>query len=141
MIASDSPWRSPQPKSEPFAGDRKQPEMLAGHAAPLHLLAGLLLASLFLWPWNASAKTKTHPASPPPPSAHTEETLIPVATATGIVRMTQQDYDIYVKPMVYLPHMPKAYVFGHTIPQPKTDKHGYIHLSPLPPAVPETQHK
>ena len=141
MIAPHRRWRPFQPKSEPGAGDRKRSRMIAGRTAPFSLLAGLLLTGLSLWPWHVLAK-KTNPASPaPPPPAHTEETLIPVATATGIKRMTQLEYDAYVKPMVYLPDMPKAYVFGHTIPQPKTDKHGYIHLSTPPPAVPETQHK
>ena len=140
MVASDMPSRSFQPKSEPLPVDRKRPQMPVGHTASFHLLTGFLLASLFLWPSHVSAK-KPRLGPPAPPSVLTEETLIPVATSAGIKRMTQQEYDAFVKPMVYLPDMPKAYVFGHTIPQPKTDKHGYIHLSPPPPAAPESQHK
>jgi hypothetical protein len=43
--------------------------------------------------------------------------------------MAQRDYDNYVAPMGHLPVLSRKYVFGRTIPQPKTDKYGHIHLS------------
>src|SRR5665213_2969918 len=62
-----------------------------------------------------------------------EGSTIPVATFTGIQRMTQQEYEIYIQLMKNLPVMSKAYIFGHTIPQPQTDQSGYIHLSAASP--------
>jgi hypothetical protein len=65
-----------------------------------------------------------------------DEALVPVATDAGIRPMLQRDYESYVRSMGHLPVMSKAYVFGRTIPQPKTDKLGHIHLSAGPPAAP-----
>jgi hypothetical protein len=86
------------------------------------LLAGLVPSRLFAGPKPESASAVA--------AAPCEiERLIPVATLAGVVRMTERDYDSYVAPMGHLPVLSREYVFGRTIPQPKTDKHGHIHLS------------
>jgi hypothetical protein len=82
------------------------------------------------------------PVSPTGIATQREQALVPVATDAGISLMAQRDYEIYVRSMGHLPVMSKAYVFGRTIPQPKTDKFGHIRLPEAPPAVPGVdQHK
>ena len=92
---------------------------------------GLILAGIILstGPGLAATKDAGTPAQPPHPVVYQTETTIPVATETGIVPMSQRDYDEYVKSMGSLPVMSNAYIFGQKIPQPKTDKQGHIHLS------------
>jgi hypothetical protein len=57
---------------------------------------------------------------------------IPVATGNGIVLMSPDEYWEYVKPMGHLPILSKSYVFGRTIPMPRTDKFGHIVSQPQP---------
>jgi hypothetical protein len=64
-----------------------------------------------------------------------DEALVPVATNASIVPMKLQEYEKYVQSMGHLPVMSKAYVFGHTIPQPETDKLGHLHPSVSPPVA------
>lgn len=101
----------------------------------------VLSLALCLQQGAIAAATKKSSAAPPPKLPQTEEAPIPVATDAGIKNMTQRDYEEYVKPMGHLPTMSKAYVFGHTIAQPKTDKLGHIHLSGAAPAEPVDPHK
>jgi hypothetical protein len=54
---------------------------------------------------------------------------IPVTTVNGVQPMTSKQYDEYTRQMGHLPVMSKSYIFGHTIPMPKTDKNGHINLS------------
>src|SRR5215470_4607322 len=70
----------------------------------------------------------------------TEETSIPVATAAGVVCLSQRQYDDRIRAVGHLPLMTRSYVFGHTIPMPKTDKFGYIHLSHPDPVAPHGAH-
>jgi hypothetical protein len=97
---------------------------------------GLLNLAICLHQGAAVANEGTASARPPKPVAHNEEASIPVATDAGIAPMSQRDYNNYVKPMGHLPVMSKTYVFGHTIPLPKTDKFGHIHLPTATPAAP-----
>jgi hypothetical protein len=120
--------------------------MTAGEAGPrrtgclsgsARALYGLLLSLvLFLQPEIAAAKEDGAAARPPKAAIDNEQPPIPVATDTGIRRMTQRDYDDYVRPMGHLPVMSKTYIFGNTIPLPKTDKFGHIHVFGAAPAVP-----
>jgi hypothetical protein len=54
---------------------------------------------------------------------------IPVATANGVVFMSERQYECYIWGMGHLPVLSNSYVFGRTIPMPKTDRQGHI---PLP---------
>ena len=54
---------------------------------------------------------------------------IPVATATGIVSMDDQQYRDKTRNIGNLPVLSKSYIFGSRIPMPKTDHQGHIHLS------------
>lgn len=54
---------------------------------------------------------------------------IPVATAAGIVSMDDQEYRDKTRNIGNLPVLSKSYIFGSSIPQPKTDHQGHIHLS------------
>jgi len=95
----------------------------------------ILCLSLSVQPTLAPAKEARTPAPPSQTAARQEEALIPVATEGGLIYMTQQAYDEYVKSMGHLPEMSKQYVFGRKIPLPKTDKAGHIHLSDPAPAA------
>ena len=53
---------------------------------------------------------------------------IPVATVDGVKPMTFEQYHEYTRHMGHLPVMTKSYIFGSTIPMPKTDKDGHIHV-------------
>lgn len=76
----------------------------------------------------ASAQEAARPAEPA--GSHAPST-IPVATPTGIIQMTPQEYEQYVRKMDHLPVMTKDYIFGRTIPRPKTDEFGHIDLTNL----------
>lgn len=54
---------------------------------------------------------------------------IPVATRDGIRCFNDTQYAQYVHSMGHLPVMSNAYVFGRTIPPPKTDSLGHIRVS------------
>jgi hypothetical protein len=51
---------------------------------------------------------------------------IPIATPSETLLMTQSEYDEYARELGNLPVISKTYVFGHTIPLPETDEHGYV---------------
>jgi len=135
-------WRSLPPNPLCVTRIPQRHEARSRRAALTYLLGSALLVGVSLWSSQLHAAAKAQPASPParPPDC-AEQHLIPIAKETGISCMTQQEYDAYVKPMHHLPEMPKAYVFGRTIPQPKTDKHGHIHLSGATAAAPADEHK
>jgi hypothetical protein len=59
-----------------------------------------------------------------------KERNIPVLTRNGIIPMTSTEYEQYTNHMGHLPVMPKAYIFGNTIPMPKTDKNGRVRVAP-----------
>lgn len=66
---------------------------------------------------------------------------IPVATVTGIVSMDDQEYRDKTRNIGNLPILSKSYIFGSSIPMPKTDHQGHIRVSdgsgptPVPSAV------
>jgi hypothetical protein len=99
---------------------------------------GLLLSSfvLSIQLEFAIANEASTPVRPPNAAIHQEEARIPVATDAGLILMTQQQYEAYVRPMGHLPVMSKAYIFGQKIPLPKTDKSGHVHVSEPAPASP-----
>jgi hypothetical protein len=110
-------------------GKRAESGRMGERASATLTLCVLLVLDLVLCLQSASATKGGSAAPPPKPLLQSEETPIPVATGTGIVPMTQQDYETYIKSMGHLPVMSKAYIFGRTVPQPKTDKNGHIHVS------------
>ena len=61
---------------------------------------------------------------------------IPVATATGIVWMDDQQYRNLTRDAGNLPVLSKSYIFGSSIPMPKTDHQGHIRVSARPEASP-----
>jgi acyl-CoA thioesterase I len=73
-------------------------------------------------------------ASVPNANANATENVIPVATAAGVILWTPKQYNENVEPLGRLPTLAKSYVFGHTIPTPKTDNAGHILLSKSSPA-------
>jgi acyl-CoA thioesterase-1 len=54
---------------------------------------------------------------------------IPVATATGIVSMDDQEYGDQTRNIGNLPVLSRSYIFGSSIPMPKTDHQGHIRVS------------
>jgi hypothetical protein len=107
--------------------------MRIGNQAIVLLLSSFALS---IQPGFAIANEASTPARPPTAAIHQEDVLIPVATDAGVIPMTQQQYDTYVRSMGHLPVMSKAYIFGQKIPLPKTDKAGHIHVSEPAPASP-----
>jgi len=94
----------PNRKGISVLGDRLEPIVL-------HLLQGLLFS-----PGDMLDRT----------SPESKEIL--VATSTGLVAMTELEYENYVKTFSELPNLSKSYIFGRSIPRPKTDKNGYIRV-------------
>jgi hypothetical protein len=54
---------------------------------------------------------------------------IPVATVSGIVSMDDQEYGEKTRDIGHLPALSKSYIFGSSIPMPKTDHQGHIRVS------------
>jgi hypothetical protein len=48
---------------------------------------------------------------------------------TGVVLMTDTQYEKYTRTIGHLPVLSKSYILGHTVPMPTTDKNGRIHVS------------
>jgi len=67
-------------------------------------------------------------------NANSVENKIPVATTAGVILWTPKQYNADVAPLGHLPTLAKSYVFGHTIPIPKTDNTGHVRLSRSSPA-------
>ena len=107
--------------------------------ATARTLAGILclIVILCIQPRSIAGNEVSPSAQSPTPAPPDEQSLIPVATEAGVIRMTQQEYDEHIGSIGHLPVMSRSYIFGHTIPMPNTDELGHIHVShPLPAAVP-----
>jgi hypothetical protein len=120
---------------------RRRPAAGMRRTALTNLQRGALLASIiFLSACEQQVATASQPASvPAKPLDCAAQHLIPVAKETGVACMTQSQYDAYVQPMRPLPVMPRAYVFGRTIPLPKTDQYGHIQVTDA--TAPLEQHR
>jgi hypothetical protein len=127
---ASTPARPPHAAS----GQEEAPIPIATETGVIRMLSNFILS---IQPAVALAKEASAPAQPPHAAPHQEDARIPVAEDVGVgfVRMTQQEYDEYVKSMGHLPVMSKEYIFGKKIPLPKTDEAGHIHLSDPAPAV------
>jgi hypothetical protein len=87
-------------------------------------------------PAGAQTETQTSPSSSitREVSPLSDQRDIRVETPERTIPMDVQEYQKYAKGLGYLPVLSRSYVFGHTIPTPKTDKRGHIHVSePAPP--------
>jgi acyl-CoA thioesterase-1 len=122
------------------AFDRIYPEVARAHGVPLYpfFLEGVALNPQLNQPDGLHPNKKgvailiDHIA--PLLDAHSQilpqERDIPVLTRNGVIPMTPVEYEQYTNDMGHLPVMPKTYIFGNTIPMPKADKNGRVHVAP-----------
>ncbi len=130
MTTISSLEHSSRPASRYKVWPLRRPERGERPSVPVSLYLGLLSVGLALWPSHSLAAQQAGPApTAAEPKNQVQQSLIPVATPTGIIHMSQSEYEAYIKSMRHLPVMSKDYVFGRNIPQPKTDKDGHIHFS------------
>ena len=92
-------------------------------------LRGAILVTMTVFCAGAACNAEEVVALPTSGAAACSDiTLIPVATDAGVKCVTARGYTAYTRDMGHLPIMTKEYIFGRTIPMPKTDKSGHVIL-------------